>query len=366
MAGGSGERFWPLSRKRYPKQLLHLNSEEYCMLAETLNRISSLIPAEDVYIITNELLVDEIRHCLPTLPAENVIPEPAKRNTAPCLALASAYILSRNAELTPSDISIAVLTSDQNISPEEKFIDTVSAALDYAERNKALVTIGIPPTRPDTGYGYIETERPFVSDGKIDIQRVLRFCEKPDLASATHYLETGRFTWNSGMFFWRLDTFISELCKHQSDVGASVATFTAGLQGNLTAAYSKLDANIVEQFITLPSISIDYALMEKSDNVAVCKAIFDWDDIGAWDSLDRTKEHDADGNVRRGKLSLANCGNSIIINDCKRDVIVAGLGLKDIVVIATDDAILVCPKSDVQDIKNTIADIREQFGESHL
>lgn len=368
MAGGSGERFWPLSRMNFPKQLLCLNSEDHSMIEETIIRISSLIPYEDIFIITNELLVDEIRRYLPLLPAENVIPEPCKRNTAPCLALASAYIAARY-DLEASEISIAVLTTDQNIFPENKFIDTVKKAMEFAENNSQLVTIGIPPTRPETGYGYIETEKPFNIKSDIpEIQKVVRFKEKPDTQQAQEYIDTGRFTWNSGMFYWRLDTFKNELLKYSPEIGNAVNNFYEKLKNKTNIIYKKMDAEIIEVFSNLQSISIDYALMEKSDNVSVCKATFNWDDIGAWDSLDRTKKHDENGNVRRGeKLSVVNCKNSIFINETKnKDVVVAGLELDDIVVVVTDDAVLVCPKDKVQSIKSTVEDIRKQYGQKYL
>ena len=362
MAGGSGERFWPLSRKNFPKQLLHLNSEEHSMIAETLIRISPFIPCEDIFIITNELLVDEIRRCLPQLPPSNVIPEPCKRNTAPCLALATAYILARYENLNPSEISIAVLTADQNIFPENKFIATVKTALEFAENNPQLVTIGIPPTRPDTGFGYIETVKTFdMKNENVEIQKVVCFKEKPNAEQAQEYINTGRFTWNSGMFFWRADTFINELAEHSKEIGEAIHTFHNHLKNKTNVSYSKMEEAIISGFSSLPSISIDYALMEKSKNVSVCKAIFEWDDIGSWDSLDRTKKRDENGNVRRGKLSVIDCNNSIFINECKeKNVIVAGLGLEEMVVIATDDAILVCPKNKVQEIKQTVEDIRNQ------
>ena len=368
MAGGSGERFWPLSRKNFPKQLLHLNSEEHSIIEETLIRISSFIPCEDIFIITNELLVDEIRNCLPQLPPRNVIPEPCKRNTAPCLALASAFILARYENLTPAEISIAVLTADQNIFPDSKFIATVEAAVEFAEEKSQLVTIGIPPTRPDTGFGYIETAKPFDMENEvIEIQKVECFKEKPNVEQAQEFIKTKRYTWNSGMFFWRLDVFMDELVEHSREIGDSILNFAENLKNKTAISYKKMDDIIIATFSALPSISIDYALMEKSKNVSVCRAIFEWDDIGSWDSLDRTKKRDANGNVRRGRLSIIDCNNSIFINECKtKEVIVAGLGLEEMVVITTDDAILVCPKNKVQSIKSTVEDIRNQFNEKHL
>jgi mannose-1-phosphate guanylyltransferase len=367
MAGGAGERFWPLSRKRYPKQLLHLNSDEHSMIEETILRIEGLIPPEDIYIITNELLVTEIRKQLSVLPPENVIPEPYKRNTAPCLALASAYILARYAELQACDIAVAVLTTDQNISTNEQFTKTIDFALNYAEQNQFLVTIGIMPSRPDTGYGYIETAKPFSVGDENEVQAVVCFKEKPNVEQARDYIKTGRYTWNSGMFFWRLDTFIEQLQANTTEIGKYVYIFTDLLGDNTNIIHNKMDDVICGHYDGLPNISIDYALMEKSSSVAVCKALFEWDDIGAWDALDRTKGHDANGNVVNGATSIVNCNNSILLNECsERKVIVAGLGLKGIVVIATDDAILVCPKDEVQNVKRSVEDIHTHFSDTFL
>ena len=367
MAGGSGERFWPLSRKNFPKQLLCLNSEDHSIIEETLIRISSFIPLEDIFIITNELLVEEIRRCLPQLPPSNIIPEPCKRNTAPCLALVSAFIAARYNELQSSEISICVLTADQNIYPEAQFIDTIKATVSYAEENSQLLTIGIQPTRPDTGFGYIETEKPFAKNLNVEIQPVVRFREKPNVEQAQEFIATGKFTWNSGMFFWKLDTFENELYQHSPEIGKSINLFKNILTSKTNIPYLKMDEEIVALFSALPSISIDYAMMEKSKNVAVSKAIFEWDDIGSWDSLDRTKKRDENGNVKKGKLSVTNCKNSIFINETKdRELIIAGLELEDIVIVATDDAILVCPKAKVQSIKSIVEDIKNQFGEKYL
>ena len=369
MAGGAGERFWPQSRKHFPKQLLHLNSEDYSMLEETLIRISSLIPIENIFIITTELLCVSIRKCLPQLPPENVISEPEKRNTAPCLVLSSAFL---QAKFPNEEISVAVLTADQNIYPNEKFIESVQEAMQYSENYNKLVTIGITPTRPDTGYGYIETETNFNNDDTIEIKPVLRFREKPNLEQAKLFLESGCFTWNSGMFFWKLSTFDNEIKKYNSELGNAISEFKRllndiGIANKTNIPINKFDDKIASLYHQLPTTSIDYALMEKSDNVSVCKSLFAWDDIGAWDSLFRTKKLDEKGNVLRGKLSMLDCQDTILINECKdKKVVLAGLGLENIVVITTDDAVLVCDKNKVQDIKNIVEDIRNNFGEEHL
>ncbi len=367
MAGGAGERFWPLSRKNFPKQFLPLGVGDKSILEESICRASTIINYEDIFIITNELLVDAIREILPMLPPENIIPEPAKRNTAPCLALASAYIAARYKNLKLDDISMAVLTADQDINPLDAFSKTLDFAMDHSEKNSSIVTIGIPPNRPETGYGYIETSEKFTNNNILEIKPVLQFREKPNLEKAEEFISTGRFVWNSGMFFWRADVFFSEIKQHYPEIGNKIEELKNILIGTNKNVSKKLPKEISDIFTKFPSISIDYALMEKSKNVTVCKAIFDWDDIGSWDSLARTKSPDTNKNISLGDVSLVNSKNSILINKSKNErVVLAGLGLENIVVVVTDDAVLVCPKSQVQDVKKSVEDVREKFGEEFL
>jgi mannose-1-phosphate guanylyltransferase len=372
MAGGAGERFWPLSRKQNPKQLLNLCSDKFSMIEESVNRIVSVIPYDDIFVITNELLINEIRNKCSNIPPSNIIPEPAKKNTAPALALVSAFIEAKYSDLSTSDISIAVLTSDQMISPDEEFVKTNNEALSFAENQSQIVTIGVQPTRPDTGYGYIELPTPFNLKKEIDIeiQPAVHFYEKPTNELAQQYLATGRFVWNSGMFFWRLDVFLNELDKYANPIFLAYNKFLYIISKNkswLTIPVNKLNEEIIYIFNKLDPISIDYAIMEKSEIVSVCKASFNWDDVGSWTALDRTKEHDELGNITAGNLSLTNCNNSIIMNNCKdKEVIVAGLGLNDMVVIATDDAILITPKSEVQSIRMVVEDISNKYGSKFL
>ena len=224
MAGGSGERFWPLSRRKKPKQLLKLASEDKMMIEESIERISPLIDPADIFIITGEHLLDPIRRSLKILPPENVVAEPAKRNTAPCLGLGAAFIAERYSEThSKDDISIAVLTADQNISPKEGFVKTVEAAMNYVEENPVLATIGIPPSRPETGYGYIEVVEQFDQDSDVvQIKPVLKFREKPEMEKAKEFIKSGKFLWNSGMFFWRLDTFEDAMVSALPEVGNNI------------------------------------------------------------------------------------------------------------------------------------------------
>lgn len=366
MAGGSGERFWPLSRKRRPKQLLKLLSEDKTMIEESISRISSLIAPEDVFIITSELLVEPMRESLVMIPPQNIVAEPYKRNTAPCLALAAAFIADRYNYLPLDQISIAVLTADQDISPEIDFVNTVAAALDYAENQKALLTIGIPPARPETGYGYIETESKFEDNHSAQILPVKSFREKPDLDTAKTFIESGNFLWNSGMFFWRLDTFIENMIECLPAVGINIAVMKGNLSGKTNDLHLSIEPLIGDVFEKFPNISIDYGLMEKANNVAVAKALFKWDDVGSWDALERVRVKDSENNIVHGAASIIDSKNSIIINESDNKIITACLGLDNMVVVVTKDAVMVCPKDRVQDVKKHVEDIRSRFGEEFL
>ncbi len=362
MAGGSGERFWPLSRAKRPKQLLNLNSQTQTMIEESIERISPLIPVEDIFIITSSILLEPIRKALPNLPAENVIAEPAKRNTAPCLALAAAFIMQKYYSIgyPANQISIAVLTADQRIEPPLLFVETVDSIMEYVENHKVLATIGIIPNRPETGYGYINVENKFEESPKPEIQAVVKFLEKPDVEKAIEFVSAGNYLWNSGMFFWRLDTFIEELTQYLPEVGNQIENLSNLYKGKTNLELPDYLPTTKEIYESFPNISIDYALMEKAKNVVVAKALFNWDDIGSFDSLERVHPTDENGNISIGTNSILETKNSIIFNSTANKSIVATLGLDDIVIIVSDDAVMVCPKNRVQEIKKNVEDIRQK------
>lgn len=368
MAGGSGERFWPLSRRRKPKQLLSLASDK-TMIEDSIERISPLIEPDDVYIITGELLLEPLRGLLKDVPPENIVAEPHKRNTAPCLALATAFIAAKYEGKYPLDqISTAVLTADQIITPAEGFRKTVEATLDYVEENSCLGTIGILPSRPDTGYGYVHVENEFdYSTQMPEVTAVKAFKEKPDKETARKYVESGKYLWNSGMFFWRLDVFSEKMKKYFPEVGEKIDYMKQKYIKKTNIAIPEPLQTIAGVFEKFPNVSIDYGLMEKVDNVVASKALFDWDDVGSWTSLERTKNTDEEGNITEGDTVLVDSEESIVINSSKDgERIVVGLGLNDIVVVSTDDAVLVCPKSKAQDVKKAVEEIKKINGEKKL
>lgn len=351
MAGGSGERFWPLSRKNKPKQLLNLGKSDFTMLEESVLRASKVFKPENIFIITGEHLVAPIKEVLNLIPYENILAEPSKRNTAPCLALSAAHLIKKYGVM--DNISMAVLTADHIMETDEQFADTVSDAMDFIEKNPVIATIGIKPSRPETGYGYIELDKE-LSKNKANIYKVNKFKEKPSLDTAQKYIESGNYLWNSGMFFWRLDTFVNQMTKHLKEVGSKIDEL----------AKANDVSGIFNQF---PSISIDFGLMEKADEVVCVKALFEWDDLGDLNSLERTKKIDSSGNIKIGKNSILDCNNCIIINNTSNDKMIAtALAVKDLIIAITDDAILVANKNDVQRVKEIVESLKINNMEEYL
>lgn len=351
MAGGSGERFWPLSRKNKPKQLLNLGKSDVTMLEESVLRASKVFKPENIFIITGEHLVQPIKDVLKLIPEENIFAEPSKRNTAPCLALSAALLMNKYGN--SNNISMAVLTADHIMETDKQFANTVSDAMDYVEQNNVIATIGIPPSRPETGYGYIElgAER---HKNHSTIYSVNKFKEKPKLETAEEYVKSGNYLWNSGMFFWRLDIFKEQMTKHLPDVGRKISELSK------TNDFTKI-------FNAFPSISIDFGLMEKADEVVCVKALFSWDDLGDLNSLERTKAIDNNRNIKIGRHSIVDCYNTTIINVSSNEKIIAtALGVSNLVIAITDDAVLVANKNDVQRVKEIVEDIKLNHSEKWL
>jgi len=357
MAGGSGERFWPLSRRLRPKQLLKLTRPDCSLLDEAVQRVAPLVSPENIFIVTGRHLEDSIRQAGLGIPPDNVVAEPHKRNTAGCLAWSAVTALSRLPE-SADDITMGVVTADHQIQHPDRFRDCVSAAFDAAEQNDALVTMGIPPTRPETGYGYIE-----IADGaqpvacskpELPVYAVEQFREKPDAETAARFVASGRFFWNSGMFFWSLSTFMQELRYARPD-------FTEAIEKMLDAISCDRSVLAEQLFERLPDISIDYALMERAHEVLTVPATFGWDDVGAWDALDRTFEADGNDNIAVGDPIVIDSRNSIVYNEpgAARKA-VAVVGVDGLCVVVADDAVLVIPKDRAQDVKQAVALLKER------
>lgn len=360
MAGGSGERFWPMSRKTRPKQLLALTSDKP-MLTETVERAQGLAKTDAIYVVAGPHLMPGIRALLPYLPARNFITEPMAKSTAPCLALAACVIERQMGD----DTTIGVLSADSLIRDKETFLHNADLALEYAEKNDALVTLGIRPRHPDTGFGYLETGAQSAKDSRGSVHRVESFREKPDGDTARHYMESGQFLWNSGMFFWRISTF-------QKALTAAAPQLAAGSR-RICDAYgtANYDAVVTEVFEQWPSVSIDYALMERAENVFSVVGSFDWDDVGTWSALTRTNPLDESGNARIGHVLPIDTRNSVLFCQSAakyqgKDPILVTLGVEDLVVVVTDDAVLVCRNDRVQDIKQALKIMRERGEQGYL
>lgn len=346
MAGGSGERFWPVSREHRPKQLLKLSSPTASMLDEAVERIEPLVGAKAVFVSTSAHLRSHIE-AAGTIPRERILAEPSKRNTLGALVWSVSSLVALGNE--PDETSVAILTADHKIGPPGVFRGCVETALDLAESEGGIVTIGIRPDRPETGYGYIEADMESPHGAGF---ASLGFREKPDLATAEKFLAAGSFLWNSGMFFFTIAEFLSALAETQPHSHAAALEITAALKANDEAGASKA-------FERLPSLSVDFAVMEAAPRVFVVPSTFDWDDLGAWDALERAMPTDPHGTVSHGETVLIDSPGSIVYND-SHGRIVSVLGMSDVIVVATDDAVLVCPKDQAQRVKEIVRALEDR------
>ncbi len=337
MAGGAGTRFWPASRTGRPKQLLPLagNADEP-LLAATVRRIAPLVPPERVYVATGQHLLAATAACLPAVPAAQLLAEPVPRNTAPCIGWAVREIQKRDPEAL-----IAVLPSDHFIKDEAGFVAILARALSAAEGG-AIATVGIGPTRPETGYGYIELGAE-TSPGTFAVKR---FVEKPNLERAAEYVAGGRHLWNAGMFFFRASAMTNAIAEHMPELDRGLARIDAD------------PAALGEIFPTLPSISIDHGVMEKAENVAVVRGDFGWNDVGGWQSAWELAAKDANGNaLPAGAIAIDARGNLVCdLGGTKR--VIALVGVSDLVVVDTGDALLVIPRERAQDVRAIVAALK--------
>ena len=345
MAGGAGTRFWPASRSLRPKQLLPLaGGSGETLLAATVRRLAPLVTEDRVIIVTGEHLAEATKKALPGVPADQILCEPAPRNTAPCIAWANATV----ARLDP-DALVAVLPSDHFITDEAAFRAVLASALESAAAGR-VTTVGIVPTRPETGYGYIE-----VGDaiGGGPARAVARFVEKPDRARAEQFLAGGRHLWNAGMFFFRASDMTKLVDEHLPELGRGVSEIDAAARaGNETAVVKKI-------FPTLPSVSIDHGVMEKASGLAVVPGDFGWNDVGSWQSSWELAERDDAGNaVQEGSLVIEGKNNLVrALGSSKKTI--ALVGVDDLVVVETEDAILVIPRERAQDVRLAVEALKK-------
>jgi mannose-1-phosphate guanylyltransferase len=340
MAGGSGERFWPLSRKAKPKHLLKLVSSK-TLLEETVLRIKPLASKPShLLILTNHEQIPGIRKALPRFPKSSLIPEPAKRDTAPAAALATALALRNN-----PDAILALLPADAVIGKAPIFRSQLAAAARAAAASPSFVTLGIRPSFPATGFGYLHLGLKTLRSLKGGpFLRVRRFVEKPSLAKAKAYLRSGQYAWNAGIFVWKASTFLAEARRQQPALARFIERFPK--RGSY-ASYLK------REFPKLPKISVDYALMEGAQSVLALKASFPWDDVGSWSALPSHLSTDKKGNTFRGNVLSLDCRNTLALAEGGRPITL--LGTENLVVVDTPDALLVCPKNRVQEVKRLMA-----------
>ena len=347
MAGGGGTRFWPLSRKKVPKQLLNLDGKEI-MLNETIDRLSGVVEKENIFIVTNTEQVELTKQITSERVLDNhILAEPSARNTAACIGYGAIEILKKY-----GDGVMCILASDHYIKDEETFKRVLKKAVETVEETDGLVTIGIKPTFPSTGYGYIKNEE--ISDKTY--KKVLEFVEKPDLERANAYIESGNYAWNSGMFVWKASTIMRYFEKLLPDIYDKLMIIMETM--GTSSEYDVIQAI----YDTIPKISIDYGIMERADSVYMLEGDFGWNDIGSFDALPALYVSDANGNVVRGENVLIDSNDNIIVGNGK---MIATVGVNNLIIVETDDALLVCAKDRAQDVKEVVS-VLEKTEKKHL
>ena len=343
MAGGKGERFWPQSRLSSPKQLLRLLGN-LTLIEQTIERLYPVFCKENIFVVTNGIYVEPMRKLIPSLPETNIIGESSRKDTAPCIAATVAYIKSLTKEEDPV---ICFLPADHVINDTASFADVLSDSLDMAENTENIVTVGITPNQPQTGFGYIETGDPIPASGSTKFRKALQFREKPDITTAQQYYDAGNYKWNSGIFFAKSSIWIKEFKRSAKELADFIRDAVPVLKKESwgSAAFEKL-------FSTLTPISIDYAIMEQAENVITAEGNFDWDDVGSWTSLRNQIEADEDKNVIRGLHKGIGTKNCIIVGDSEK--LIATVDVEDMVIVNTEDSLLVCSAKSAQKIKELV------------
>jgi mannose-1-phosphate guanylyltransferase len=350
MGGGIGSRFWPFSRENRPKQFLDFFGTGRSLLQQTFDRFAQIIPTENIFIATNRNYADLVKQQLPEISDSQMLLEPTRRNTAPCIAYAAYRIRSMN-----PNANIVVTPADHLILQEQNFLKNIQKGLNFVGKFPSLLTLGVKPNRPETGYGYIQTQE----GGNDNIQKVKAFTEKPSYELAKVFYESGEFFWNSGIFIWNVQTILDSFHAHLPDI---TTRFDQGAGKFNTASEA---AFIEEQYPMCQNISIDYGIMEKADNVYMLMADFGWSDLGTWGSLYDLSEKDAQMNavLKSKALFIESADNLITLPENKLAVI---QGLDNYIVAESDDILLICKKSDEQRIKQFVADVNMAFGSKYL
>lgn len=362
MAGGRGERFWPVSREKTPKQLLTLLGKK-SFLQEAVERVLPLVPAKNVFVITNAAQLPQVRKQLPKIPKDNLVAEPVGRDTCAAVTLGAALVGARSTTGV-----MAVLPADHVIPDEKKFQQVLGDAFDLATRGRAIVTIGIKPTGPDTGYGYIRVGEPLpapegVKKYKTVFHRAEQFVEKPYYEKAVEYVNSGQYRWNAGMFIWSFVTVTEGLQKHQPEMYDACQRWF-----KVAANPAKLNKVLAKEYPTIKKVSIDYALMEHAQNVIVADGDFEWDDLGSWTALARHLKPDAEGNCAVADFIHVDAARNIIFDARSKDrrTPIAVVGLRDSILVQTDDAVMLAHKSQAQKVKELVKKLAEMKELKHL
>ena len=354
MAGGVGSRFWPMSTPECPKQFIDVMGCGRTFLQLTFDRFKGVIDPQNVWVVTSQAYADIVKNQLPEIPEENILLEPCRRNTAPCIAYVSWRIKKKDPKA-----NLVITPSDHLVMNTDEFCRVIRAALDFTSQTDAIVTLGMHPTRPETGYGYIQADLAHASMRNREIYRVDTFREKPDLATAKKYVSRAEFFWNSGLFFWSADSILNALNLCAPEVNAVFE------QGQEYFGTEREMEYINANFEACPSISIDFAVMEKADNVYVETVDFGWNDLGTWRSLYDHSPKNKDGNVTQNcKALMFNSHNNIVA--VKGDKLVVASGLEGYIVADVDDALLIVPMEEEQKIKLYVNEVKSKFGDKFL
>ncbi|MEP7145663.1 MAG: mannose-1-phosphate guanylyltransferase [bacterium] len=361
MAGGVGTRFWPKGTAKIPKQFLKIANENETLIQQAYKRLEGLFYDSRIFVVTNILYKNEVKKQLPKIPDENIICEPAGRNTAPCIGLACLFI-----NQFEQKASVLVVAADHLIKDVPEYHRVIISGLKFVNDNGGIVTLGIQPTNPETGYGYIQydadnfAEVELEKNGKSTVEKIYKvktFAEKPNIEVAEAFLESGDFLWNSGMFIFRTDTMMEEIKKFMPDLDESLERLSKNLM------LKDFPKHLEKEYSKLKSISIDYGVMEKAKDVFIIRSNFGWNDVGAWDEVYNIKEKNGDGNVNQGRTVTINTKNCLIINDMK---MVATIGVEDLIIINTDNGLLICKRGEAQRVKEVVDYLRRKGLDQYL
>ncbi len=350
IAGGGGTRFWPLSRQEHPKQLLNLSGED-ALINETIKRISSLSNKEKLFVVTNEKQVELLKETVGDMcEYTNILSEPSARNTSAAIGYAAFHIMKKH-----GDGIMCVYPADHYIKNDVEFNNILKKAIKVAQENEKLVTIGITPTFPSTGYGYINFDKS--SEYKDIAYSVVEFVEKPNYGKAKSYVNSGKYVWNSGMFVWKVSKILEDFKRYLPKVYDNLEKLSEFI------GTDKEQEKLQQIYPTIPSISIDYGVMERSNDVVVVPGDFGWNDVGSWDVLGAIYPTDAEGNTKRGETIAIDTKDCIVYSE---DKLIATVGVEDLIVVSTEDAIMVCRKDKAQDVKKIVDKLKEKDSKKYL